>query len=306
MITGSYGESSLLHWCQEWDPMAQPLDIPLPELVAEDFSRGWMRFELVAKTKGWDEAKQLTILPTLLRGKLLDYYFDVDEETKGGLKQLKTALMKTAGLVEDPLIAAKEFVARNQGADEKVADFAAALTKLFRKAYPTEALTSSVLLQRFLTGLRAPISQQLLLRKRPDEFRRAVDDATEVEYALNFDGTCRDRSQREVNTMRDQQPQPADSSHPTRPDEKLSQLQHALDEMTKRMESLELMLKTKQEAETRPPGRGGRRPATAGFQGTRDRMRGRWTCYRCGQEGHIKRNCPLNFAGPAQTAGSWP
>ncbi len=97
-------------------------------------------------------------------------------------------------------------------------------------------------------------SHQLLLRKRPEEFRRAVDDATEVEYALNFDGTCRDRSQREVNTMRDQQPQPADSSHPGRPDEKLSQLQHALDEMTKRMESLELMLKTKQGAETRPPG----------------------------------------------------
>ena len=27
--------------------MAQPLDIPLPELTTDDFKRGWTRFELV-------------------------------------------------------------------------------------------------------------------------------------------------------------------------------------------------------------------------------------------------------------------
>ena len=54
--------------------MAQPLDIPLPELTVESFQRAWTRFELVAKAKEWDSAKQLTVLPTLLRGKLVDRY----------------------------------------------------------------------------------------------------------------------------------------------------------------------------------------------------------------------------------------
>lgn len=37
--------------------MAQSLDIPLPEVTAEDFKRAWTRFELVAKAKEWEDAK---------------------------------------------------------------------------------------------------------------------------------------------------------------------------------------------------------------------------------------------------------
>jgi len=51
--------------------MAQT-ELPLPELVAEDFKRGWTRFEFVAIAKDWDAAKQLTVI----RGKLIDYYVE--------------------------------------------------------------------------------------------------------------------------------------------------------------------------------------------------------------------------------------
>ena len=54
--------------------MAESMDIPLPELTVENFKRAWTRFELVAKAKEWNAAKQLIVLPTLLRGKLVDYY----------------------------------------------------------------------------------------------------------------------------------------------------------------------------------------------------------------------------------------
>ena len=40
--------------------MAQPLDVPLPELTVDGFQRAWLRFELVAKAKEWDTAKQLS------------------------------------------------------------------------------------------------------------------------------------------------------------------------------------------------------------------------------------------------------
>ena len=83
--------------------MAESLDIPLPELSVDNFKRAWTRFELVARAKGWDAAKQLVVLPTLLRGKFVDTYLDFNDETKADLAKLKAALEKATGRVEDPL-----------------------------------------------------------------------------------------------------------------------------------------------------------------------------------------------------------
>ena len=149
----------------------------------------WIRFELVAKAKELDAAKQLTVLPTLLRGKLLDHFVDSDDDTMSDLKKLHAAHIAASGMLEDPLSAAKSFSAHDQRPDEKVADFASAIKKLFRQAYPEERVASKVLLQQFLTGLQVPISQQLLLRGRPDQMENAIKDATEVEYALMIAGS---------------------------------------------------------------------------------------------------------------------
>ena len=87
-------------------------DLPLPEITVEEFPRAWTRFELVSAAKDWNAEKQASILPTLLRGKLVDYYVDLDAATKADLKLLKTALMKKAGLAQDPLMAGKLFISR--------------------------------------------------------------------------------------------------------------------------------------------------------------------------------------------------
>jgi len=106
------------------------------------------------------EDKQLAIIPTLLRGRLVDYYIDLEEE-KFSVQELGKSLKKRAGLMTDPLAAARKFSIR------RVSDFATDLKKLFRLAYPEEAKSSSVLLQKFLTGLRPKISRQILLRGDP-------------------------------------------------------------------------------------------------------------------------------------------
>ena len=104
-------------------------------------------FELVAKAKDWDSAKQLTVLPTLLRGKLVDHCVDFDDETKTDLAKQKAALEKVTGRTEDPLAAARKFVSRDQHPNERAEDFTTALKRLLKQAYPSEAATSSVLLQ---------------------------------------------------------------------------------------------------------------------------------------------------------------
>ena len=143
--------------------MAQ-LDLPLPEMTVEDFCHTWTRFEFVATAKEWNSNTQLAVIPTLLRGKLIDYYVKLDNDIKGDLALLKDALQEQVGTKEDPLLASRNFNQQAQGHNEKVADFAASLKKLFKSAYPCELMTSALLLQRFLTGLRSEIGCQLLLR----------------------------------------------------------------------------------------------------------------------------------------------
>lgn len=72
--------------------MAEGLDIPLLEITVEEFQHSWRRFELVAGAKGWDAARQKFILPTLLRGKLVDIYMGLDDDMRGDLKLLKKPL----------------------------------------------------------------------------------------------------------------------------------------------------------------------------------------------------------------------
>ena len=63
--------------------MATLLELSLLELVAEDFQRGWTCFEFVTAAQEWNAKKQLTVIPTLLRGKLIDYYIIVRNQDNG-------------------------------------------------------------------------------------------------------------------------------------------------------------------------------------------------------------------------------
>ena len=145
-------------------------------------------------------------------------------------------------------------------------------------------MTSSVLLQRFLTGLRPEISRQLLLRKKPSNFTEALADAVDIEYALKF-------NEPDVNVQAMAQPQ----RKPEQPD--TVTLQNSLADLTRRLASLEGTLQRSQTPSnipqyTRRIYNGGR------SQGQRrDRCVG--PCYDCGEEGHLFRNCPLNYYGPA-------
>ena len=256
--------------------MARELDLPLPELTSsgrrEDFERAWTRFELVAAAKEWDEEKQVTIIPTLLRGNLVDAYVELEDEVKGDLGQLKLSLMKRAGFEADPLIAEKKFMARIQQEGEKVSDYAAALKRLFKEAYAKEdASRSDVLLQRFLMGLLPAVSRQLLVRGTPESLEDAIKDATEVEYGLRFGLDRVPQSQKIDATI--------DKGACCNIQEG-SKLQETMESIVKRLESLESRITNS----NRP-------------------QRHNQKCWTCGEEGHLQRNCPLNEQGPDQQVG---
>ena len=266
------------------------LDLPLPEITIKDFDHAWKRFELVSAAKEWNADKQKVILPTLLRGKLLDYYVECNEETRGNLARLKVSLMKKAGLVRDSLISSRIFMERNQAPEEKVTDFVVELKKLFKEAYPTEEFTSAILLQRFLTGLSPKIRQQLLLKGKPDTLQAAVENAKIIEYALNFETGLDDNAQ-EVNVVH--------RKTVVQENEASKKLQETMEQIVKRLDALE---KVKQPQSRRQPRYYSSRPPRGSHPNRETNLR----CWTCGELGHLKRYCPLNYSGSAETVGGWP
>ena len=141
-------------------------------------------------------------------------------------------------------------------------------------------------MQRFVLGLKTPISTQLLLRGKPDTFEKAIEAAREIELVLEFESKPMELHAK-VSSVED-----CDTG-----------LKVALKELTERLGNMEAQLQSvvqssaaagssKTKAETRVTEQeAGRRYAS------NDLWRGT-CCFRCGEEGRIKRYCPLNFNGP--------
>ena len=103
--------------------MATPLDLPLPKITSEEFHQAWTRFELVASAKEWNGERKKLVLPTLLCGKLVEYYVDADKMTHGNFANLKTFLMIKVGLVRDPLMSGQLFMSHSQQPRERILDY---------------------------------------------------------------------------------------------------------------------------------------------------------------------------------------
>ena len=118
-------------------------------------------------------------------------------------------------------------------------DFAVDLKKKLAQAYPSEPLTSAVLLQKFVICLQPTLRRYLLLKGQPDNLTDATDQATKIEFALEFgDDKAPATETTEVFTVK----QPTPSQGVSERSDKLEQLEWKLDEMAKRFEKLETQL----------------------------------------------------------------
>ena len=140
---------------------------------------------------------------------------------------------------------------------------------LFGQAYPGESYESPVLLQRFLTGLQGSVSWQLLLKGHPEDLKKAIKEAAEVEYVLQFSNA----DVTEVHAI--QQPTDADNG------EDGPAIGKARSQVTPGTSS-----QWQRQAQLKKPAHG--------------------NCFCCGKEGHFHRECPLNCCEPAwRMPGGW-
>jgi len=151
------------------------------------------------------------------------------------------------------------------------------LKKFFTESYPSEPLTSAILLQRFLTGLSPPICRQLLLKGQPPSLDEAIKQATDAEYALSFESNHEEVHH--VNAVNQKPPQ--------QPSQQSDQLEIMMEKMTKRLEALETKLQQPRVSyrQPKPP---------------------KQVCWICGEPGHLQKDCPLNEERSTWKVGGWP
>ena len=147
------------------------------------------------------------------------------------------------------------------------------------------------MLQR-LTRLLPPIHRQLLLRGKPDMLQQAIQDATNVEYALNFDAGL--ENTQDINIVKHKTKEEANEVKTPQ------KVQDSLDQIIRRLESLETAQTQAQMQLQRSLTRSQYRQRNPPSRDV-DRR-----CWLCGELGHMKRSCPLNYKGPVAPVGSWP
>src|SRR6266481_3366186 len=157
----------------------------IPEFSGElhnDYHQFKAIFDKTARAAEWTDQQKANYLPLRLRKKAADVYDHLEDSTKNDWTNLEAALeskMVPAHLTTHFRLAFKR---RVQGPDETVLDFAQAIQKLTKRAYPEfdEEVIEKLKLDAFINGLRFDLKRIVLIVK-PDGFEEAVDAALEME-----------------------------------------------------------------------------------------------------------------------------
>ena len=118
--------------------MATGVGLALPEILHDEDSRSWLkRFEVCAAANGWDEAKKLLRLPTLLRGRAWAVFDSLGEADTDSYEHLKAALLRRLSPdTEEDRLAARERLSVRKFRDgaESIDELARELERLLDRA----------------------------------------------------------------------------------------------------------------------------------------------------------------------------
>ena len=123
---------------ETWDMASGGQGITLPEPLQDADAKSWFRrFEVISAANGWDEAKQLLRLPTLLRRRAWAVYEAIADDQTDTYARLKAALLaKLSPDTDKHRLSARERLAirRLRGGSESIDELARDIDRLLDQA----------------------------------------------------------------------------------------------------------------------------------------------------------------------------
>ena len=251
VVSRSIQSSGCLHLVPK-PGMASSVGLALPEPLQDSDARSWFkRFEVCASANEWDAEKQLRRLPTLLRGRAWAIFDSLSDDQRDTYEKLKKALLERL----DPDTDEDRLSARDKLARRQLRD---------GESVDELARDIEKLLEKASPGLPAAARETELRFHLSMALPEKISFQLKLMPKLTYDQTIAKARELRLIFQRaaEQQVSHVDTSN-TR-DQRLERLEEAISQVSAQLAAI-----------------GTRRPDAVASR----------RCFKCGQLGHLARNC---------------
>ncbi|KRX14719.1 hypothetical protein T07_7838, partial [Trichinella nelsoni] len=247
---------------------------------SSDVERWFIRMERYFRAADVPDNRRAAMVQYHMDEAMGDVLSALEVEETDDYDKLKSTLFRVFGVNNSEERYMKEFINRRQRENESVEEYAGHLKRLLPKAFPQlKDQADGILLQQFEAGIRQDMIKFTILRSAPDSFEKAVKIAAREELMIN-QVTAAAASASVVTTAANVKKETAGHEGETGSAAAIRAEQPSdIDMLARKVKEL---LAGEITATTR---------TKAVSQRRRRQRSDRFTCWTCGQLGHISRDC---------------
>ena len=275
--TNDHNRQTVGFYPQQPNTRQTPSNLPKMKAPQYDGTSSWpdylVQFEMVAELNGWDDYTMAMYLATSLRGTAQSVLGDLDDHDRRDYGSLIACLNQRFGPENQTEMFRAVLHNRTRQPRETLPDLAHEIRKLVRLAYPTgeRTIVETIALEHFIDALSDPDTKWRIQQTRPRTLDQAVRIAVELEA---FQAANKQKSTKKAVRAVTFKDSTTESNQEI--EEVVNRMQRL---MTEGLQALERQVNELKSDRHAPQNRNSRRPVT-------------YTCYHCGEKGHIRTSCP--------------
>ena len=241
----------------------------------------YAQFCIIADMNGWRDPEKAAFLATSLKGTALQVLANLASDRRQDFRSLVAALDSRFGTSHRTEISKVKFKNRVRQCDEELPALAEDIERLARLAYAgaSPILIDTLARDQFIDSLPDDDMRLRLRQERPPTLQRALELALELESFRLANRQQRTRVSRGTKLQEEVKPQDVTTTTL----DIAKKMEAASDQIARSMEKLEALMRGRRKPNPKSPRR----------KNTHDTK-----CWKCGEEGHFRYNCPRRSPSP--------